>query len=105
MELRVSITREVIAVNATLVILEITAKQVRDNFPRFACTIPLLNYISPNEFSVYAWVKEAFWKRPFPSSKNSYFQTYCLSSKPVSCENEFYLYENKKSFPYQWLCT
>jgi len=41
------ITREVIAVNANLVILEITAKQVRDNFPSFACTIPLLNYIFP----------------------------------------------------------
>ena len=31
-----SISREVIAVNANLVILEITAKQVRDNFPIFS---------------------------------------------------------------------
>ena len=42
-----SISREVIAVNANLVIMEITAKQVRDNFPSCAYTIPLLNYIFP----------------------------------------------------------
>ena len=87
MELRVSITREVIAVNANLVILEITAKQVRDNFPSCAYTqlyhTTTKLYFPPNEFSVYVWVKEAFWKRPLPSSKNSHFQTYWLSSKPV----------------------
>ena len=86
MELRVSITREVIAVNANLVILEITAKQVRDNFPSCAYTqlyhTTTKLYFPPNELSVYVWNKNALWKRPLASSKTSHFQTYWLSSKP-----------------------
>ena len=56
-----SISREVIAVNANLVIMEITAKQVRDIFPELCLyhTNTKL-FFPPNEFSVYVWVKNAF---------------------------------------------
>ena len=44
-------------------------------------------------------------KRPFPSSKNSHFQNATFKVQNFSCENEFYLHQNKKSLTYQWLCT
>ena len=44
-------------------------------------------------------------KRPFRSSKNSHFQNATFKVQNFSCENEFYLHQNKKSLTYQWLCT
>ena len=46
--------------------------------------------------------------RPLPSSKNPHFQNEANCIKQVhklSCENEFYLHENEKSFSYQRLST
>ena len=40
--------------------------------------------------------------RPFPSSKNSHFQNK-VKKQNLSCEKEFHLHGNKKSFSYQWL--
>ena len=37
--------------------------------------------------------------RPFPSFKNSHFQNE-VKKQNLSCENEFHLHENKKSFSY-----
>ena len=36
---------------------------------------------------------------PFPSSKTSHFQNEAVQN--FSCENEFYLHENKRPFLYQ----
>ena len=41
--------------------------------------------------------------RPLPNSKNTHFQN---EAQPlISCENELYLREIEKSFPYQRLST
>ena len=43
--------------------------------------------------------------RPLPSSKIPYFQNELGQVHNLSCENEFYLHENEKSFSYQRLST
>ena len=43
--------------------------------------------------------------RPLPSSKIPYFQKKLGQVHNLSCENDFYLHENEKSFSYQRLST
>ena len=43
--------------------------------------------------------------RPLPSSKIPYFQKKLGQLHNLSCENDFYLHENEKSFSYQRLST
>ena len=43
--------------------------------------------------------------RPLPSSKIPYFLNELGQVHNLSCENEFYLHENEKSFSYQRLST
>ena len=40
---------------------------------------------------------------PLPSSKDSYLQNEAECKTLITCENEFYLQENKKSFSCYWL--
>ena len=40
---------------------------------------------------------------PLPSSKDSYPQNEAECKTLITCENEFYLQENKKSFSCYWL--
>ena len=42
--------------------------------------------------------------RPFPSSKNSHFQTR-LIAKTFAVKMSFDLHDNEKAMPYQWLRT
>ena len=39
---------------------------------------------------------------PLPSSKDSYLQNEAECKTLITCENEFYLQENKKSFSCYW---
>ena len=40
---------------------------------------------------------------PLPSSKDSYLQNEAECKTLITCENEFYLQENEKSFSCYWL--
>ena len=57
--------------------------------------------LGPVQTQNFPWAKPNS-NRPLPSSKDPHFQGQVHN---LSCENEFCLHENEKSFPYQRLST